>query len=433
MKRFLVLLLIFPFLLFAKENRLAKENRRIVKEDNQIIVDINFSPYCGAEDLLTLHHFLIKGEDRLLKRPPFKKSFLAGMGRFGELLCWDILDSYLMITQHEIFGHGYRIRDLGPHYAHVIGYSFKWNGAVTSYDITENLTTSQECAISIAGVEASAILASRMKMKLLERGKIDGREASLYINSQQDITNYVFSLEKKPLEPTPGGHDINNYLYFLQATYHNGSLTKKKLKSMAFVTLLDPFTYYSLCAWFKFIIDGEKFDIPMIPIGKCSYLFAFRLGLAPFGPEFFLENYLVDAQKRPIYFYLKGSKYAGNGYLGAGVEQPFMYKNDEGFSLGYRLDVFYQPKVIFKKGVLQVYELESEEDYRPVSTLPPIYTSATLHKKRLGAALSLIFEKEIKKSGCLIYFEPGFKSKGFLPGQALRSGIIARGGLSFRY
>lgn len=394
----------------------------------QAIVDIDFSPYAGGEDILTFQHALVVGEDKLVGRPPSWTNFVNGMGRFLEMIPWGITNTYLMITQHEIFGHGYRLRDIGPLYAKNIRYKYKWYGAATYYKPTHRLTTSLQTTIASGGVEGTAILANRLRLKWLASGHIDGREATLYTQSQQDITNYTLSM--KILGPDHEGHDISMYIYFLNATYRPyGHLTKKQLEKWVLINYLDPFTYFAYISWFKFISSGTPFNLPMIPIGDYKYMPSVRLGLAPFGPEYFLENFLVKDGK-PIYFYIKGGSFAKNNYFGFGIEQPYLF-HWKGFDIGYRLDAWRQPHVLFKKGELnaeQVFELKSQNE--PV---PQLYSSSTLHKQSLGISLYAIIQKQIKESHFYYFFEPGFKTKGFLPGEALRAAPIVRLGFSIQF
>ncbi|MCI0382300.1 MAG: hypothetical protein L0207_04540 [Chlamydiae bacterium] len=413
-KHRLIILLLFPFFAFADTNY-------------QAIADIDFSPYSGGEDIITVHRTLMLGEDKLVKRPPGITSIWRAMGRIGELILWDFANIYLMVVQHEIFGHGYRIRDLGSRYAKVEKYSFFLDGAVTEFDVSEKLTSSQAAAIAIGGVEATAILANRLRLKWLE-GEMDGRQATLYLWSQHDITTYTQSLDiNGPLSDDLDGHDMGIYVFFLNATYPEGDLTKKQLKKIALINLADPFTYLSVYGWFHFAVTGNPAKVPMIPIGEYRYLPSIRLGLAPFGPEYFVENFLVKDNK-PIYFYLKGGKYAGNTYYGAGIEQPYLL-NWKGIDIGYRLDLWRQPNVIFKKGALQAFELFDLSS----NDIPPLYSSSTLNKKIFGFALSAILQKQIRESAFSLYLQPGFKTKGFLPGQALRTAPILRGGLSITF
>lgn len=391
----------------------------------QIMWDIDFSPYSGGEDLIMAHHLLSKGEDKMINRPPAIKSVKHGFCRFFDLLMWNIIDSYLMIFQHEIFGHGYRIRDLGHKYAKVTRYKFSWDGAETHYAITERLTSSQETAIAIGGVEATAIMANRIRLKWLHPRKMEARESILYINSQHDITDYIQSL-KDYTAPTPEGHDISGYLFFLNATYNESHLSKHDLRNRVLINYLDPFTWFSVYSQIKFIVNGKPFRIPMISIGDYKYLPSIRLGLTPFGPEYFLENFLRTKDKKGVYFYLKFGSHSHNNYYGLGIECPFLF-TWQGLKIGGRLDGWREPKVLFKAGALQAWQIEDAD------TIPPLYSSKTLHKKLVGLALSLIAEKQIKKSNSYFYIQPGFKTKGFLPGEALRASPILRLGLSFNF
>lgn len=343
-------------------------------------------------------------------------------------MSWDLLNLYLVIIQHEVFGHGYRIRDLGSRYATVEGYHFGWDSAATHFEITDRLTSSQMSAIAIGGVEATAILANRLRLKWLTKSLIDGRQSNLYFHAEQDLTLYTMSTYGSLIGPSDAGHDIENYLFFLNATYPKGNLSKHQLRKRALLNFLDPFTYYAFYAWWNFVITGESFTFPMIPIGQYRYMPSFRLGLTPFGPEFFLENFLVK-NNHPIYFYFKWGKYAGNRYYGLGIEQSNVY-TWHGIEIGYRLDLWRQPRVLFQRGALQAEQLFA---FPSVDLVPPLYPQSTLDKKQYGVAFSLMLQKTLGLEWLSLYLEPGFKTAGFLPGQALRMAPIFRGGFAFRF
>jgi len=383
------------------------------------IGDIDFSPYSGGEDLLTLHHFLMEREDLLLKRPPFSKSWSHRTARLLDLIAWDIVDTYLMIFQHEVFGHGYRIRDLGDNYAKVRKYKFSWFGAATEFTVTDQMSSSLMTTIAIGGVEATAILANRTRLKWLQTGQMDGRQAVLYTRSQQDLTNYILSMQDCFIEPSLDGHDIRTYLFFLNLTY-DGNLTDDTLKKRVLMNYLDPFTFFSYYSWFKYIFSGKPFSFPMIPIGSYRYLPSVRMGLTPFGPEYYLENFLVK-DREPIYFYLKWGRYTKNSYFGLGLEQPSLF-TWKGCLIGYRFDAWRQPPILFDFKSLEDFDESTNTD------LPE-----NLHKQRLGVAFSVVLEKEIKDSGFFLYIQPGFKTQGFLPGESLRAAPIIRAGFSLNF
>ena len=79
-----------------------------------MIVDIDCSPYMGSEDLLYFHKFFESLDAPFFFHNRHNRKWHAAIPRFLELfLFWTPLNTSMFLLQHEIFGHGYRIRDLG--------------------------------------------------------------------------------------------------------------------------------------------------------------------------------------------------------------------------------------------------------------------------------------------------------------------------------
>ena len=157
----------------------------------------------------------------------------------------------------------------------------------------------------------------------------------------------------------------------------------------------------------------------MIPMWGWGYLPGVRLGLTPFGPEYFIENYLLKGHD-PIYFYLKGGAHAGNGYYGLGFYAPKIWSL-RGWSLGARFDGWRQPRLLLFQG--NVPFLEIDFDVKPDPN-DPLYPYSEQHEIRYGAAGSLIGTYQGERSG--FEAELGYKAQGFLPGYSLRSSPVAR-------
>jgi hypothetical protein len=317
-----------------------------------------------------------------------------------------------MVVQHEVFGHGYRIRDLQEHQlARVEGSSFNTpppygpGGGATSYAISSRISTSEESAISIGGVEATAILAQSTKLKWLESKKIDPRQSVLYLLSQQDLTLYIDASDGKT-----EGDDINGYIKTLNYTYPDSLLTKKQLRDLSWINLADPFTFYAIFSWFHYLSSGKETKIPMI---ESIYLPGFRLGLTPFGPEVFFENYFLQT-KSPLYAYVKAGRHARNDYFGAGVYSAKLW-NVWKWSFGLRADIWRQPKLLLQPGATPFFDIDFEET---PSLNDPLYTSSQRHMVRWGGAASVISTYQGSEN-CGYEMEFGYKSKGFLPGYSL--------------
>ncbi|EKE08338.1 MAG: hypothetical protein ACD_17C00221G0006 [uncultured bacterium] len=363
-------------------------------------------------------------EGYFLRKTPlyYAHSAACRFGRFSELyLGWMPLNFFAVVAQHEVFGHGYRIRDINRGRVKAKGYFFDLpppygrGGGATSYDISDALTTTEETSIAMAGVESTAILALQTKFKWLEARRIDPRQAVLYLLSQHDLNLYIGTLDIVDEEE---GHDIRMYIQSLNLTYTRNFLNKGRLRSLSWMNLGDPFTLYAIYSWFRYVACGKETHIPMIPIYGWNYLCNIRLGLTPFGPEVFLENYLVKG-KKPIYFYMKGGKHSGNFYGGFGMYAAKFWKIRH-WHIGFRLDGFKQPKLLIQSSPIPFTQIDFKQ--KP-SKKTPLYSTSEQHSSALGWGGSLIFSYS-KGSGGEV--EIGLKSMGFIPGTPLRASPIAR-------
>jgi hypothetical protein len=406
MKKILIFIFCFSFL-FSNESEYS------------IIFDKNFSPYMGAEDILSTNYLLEKSFDKYLKIKNEKKFFPALLRGVKLIFLYQPLAGFEVVLQHELFGHGYRIRDVSKHYAKVLGYSFDMpfpygnGGGATFYDFNDNYTSFQEIAISLAGVESTAMLANRIKLKWLESKKIDPLKAVLYMQSFHDLTGYIYSMDDSPYYVNDG-HDIESYLFWLNTTYYNKNLSKNDLKMAALINFLDPFTYYSIFENFYYIFTSKNLNFPMMKISKLRYLPSFRLALAPYGMEYYFENFL-SYKNRPIYAYLRYGKFLRNNY-GLGIEMPKLIMS-KSYDLGFKVDIFNQSKIYFKA---------SDLDFDGINFY---YSERDLRKKVLGISASVFYQKRFKEN-LAFYIQAGYKTKGFVQSEDLRDSIIARIGLT---
>lgn len=417
-----IIALFFPFVLLATSPSFHQFHDAAYKAG----WDIHFSPYAGGEDVLFAHRVLERAEGYIIGLSPVccSKEASARFWRFTELyLGWLPVNYLASVTQHEIFGHGYRIRDIHRGRAEVQGYSFNvplpygYGGAATGYLVSDSLTTTEAASISMAGVESTAILAILTKCKWLEANRIDPRQTALYLLCQNDLNLYIGSLNV-PDDTDLEGHDIHSYIKSLNYTYTNHFISGGRLRSLSWINLGDPFTYYSIYAWFHYVFSGRETRIPMIPVYGLGYLPNIRLGLTPFGPEVFLENFLLQG-KRPIYFYLKAGDHSKNFYTGLGFYAPRIWQMKQWFC-GFRFDAWRQPKLLLNPGNTPFLQIDF--DQKPNKN-NPLYPYSEQHAMRMGAAASFILAYT-NRSG--FEAELGYKSLGFLPGYSLRASPTAR-------
>jgi len=403
------------------------------------VFDRNFSSYAGAENFISLQRGMEKAEDTLFPTEPifmddfkqqtqdFFASFIKNTWgrRLRILAVWLPAALSMSVTQHEVFGHGYRIRDLGSKYATVKGYRMYVVAGATRYEATPNLTSSQMLTIGIAGLEADSILANRIRSRWMRNGRMDSRLATLYAISATSLIGYSLSVHKTPTSMPTNGNDISGYLFLLNSTYPNGHVNYKSLRNFSLLGLLDPFLLYSLYCGSDYAIYGTSIPIPMLEIGSVKYLPVARATLTPFGLQGILENYLLSGTSQTC-AHLRWGQNGPNSYYGLGVENQKVYECAFA-TLGLRLDIWHQPKVLFKNGALSAVELMELPKNTPV---PQLYPDKVLNEKEFGVLASVIGTIGKASWPTRPYYELGYKTKGYIPGEALRQAPIIRLGLA---
>ena len=266
-------------------------------------------------------------------------------------------------------------------------------------------------------------------MKWLAKGMIEPRQAILYNISSLDLTMYSLSVHKTPRSAPKSGNDLSQYLFYLNATYPDAHMSCRALRNRSLLNLLDPFLFYSIYTGSTYQSFGmPTARAPMIDLGFAKYLPALRFALTPFGGQYYLENFFLK-NSIPTYLYLKWGQHGANTYYGFGIENRNII-NWENASLGVKIDLWHQPNVLFKQGALSVDEIgELPKD----ALIPMIYPESVLTEKKFGAAVAVTGTYGIANSPAFLNLELGYKTKGYLPGEALRESLILRGGFSFRF
>ncbi len=399
-------LFLFPIIIFGNTGK-------------PFVFDRNFSPVVSSNDT---HLILQELSDLKTKYVPIENissSFAKGLIRLFELaLVWDPINYITSMVQHEVFGHGYRIRSLPYGYAEVTNYHFsiKWpdtvshSGASTGFTISKDIGAGPLMAIGIGGIEGSSIMAKQLKMTWLQNRKINPLQANLYLYSFHDLTFYVMGT---PDDNMRMENDITGYLYLLNEQYHS-SLTVSELRQQVAANFLDPMTYFAIYSYYRYIITGKDTRIPMISMGDIRYLPAFRCSLAPYGIEYYFENFFLLPQT--LYTYVRYGSFASSKYYGLGAEMPNIWTLDQ-LQIGGRFDLYHQPNIPFKKGYIPV-----EDEYIPYN-----------QNRDLWGCLFTVMANYSSKDHVSAYGEIGYKTRGYIPGESLQNQIIIRTGLGLKW
>jgi len=387
-----------------------------------LTADPRFSARAGAESLIALHRGSYALTDRFLPPRLFPEDtfWRKGAGvlyRLGKLwLLEGTFDYTTGVVQHEVFGHGARVRELDfrteQYYIGVLP-PYGSGGGFIRYDDQGDASTLESNAVTTGGVTSMQLLASGLRDRGFLRGRLHYRETGLYLGAFHNFTEYVLSTEE-PIAVR--GNDIASFLRRTQWLYDRAAargaagnrLTLDALKRQVLVNFLDPYQWYALYALaVRYAWQGRAaLRVPALHVLGGRYLPSPRLELAPFGRAFALDNLFAHAGRL---FGVYG-RY-GNGPLGrfwgAGARAKNLARRGA-FTLGARLDVWRQPRLAFGEGAS--------------SPTPP---------HRLGAGARLRGSYRLSLAGLPLQLTAtlGYKTRGWVPGQPLRRAPYAAVGL----
>ncbi len=378
--------------------------------------DKNFSPKVGAENLLTLHKIFYQTENHYL--PPTittEENFTGKICNISyrlskTILLDNIIDHFLVLTQHEVFGHGSRFREFGytensftlslfPPFGdgHGVVYAGK-------NENERNISLDEEIAISIGGMEANDIFATTLVNKWMNKGTIHYRETILYLFSANDITHYI--LATKIFNRNEEGNDIRSYISDQKSKGNDIEL--ENLTQQIFLQSINPFQWYSFYTYFvTYLIEGkETLEIPTLHIGNWNYLPLLKMQLTPFGTEVSLENYF--SQKNCVWNVELRKRISGKeNFFGLGINVINLWTTER-WKFNTSVNFWKQPSLTLGGKTLE--------------TIPQ------------GFGVAGFFDMQYKflhTTPVYSFLQIGYKTPGFLKGEILQKGIIARIGISF--
>ena len=402
----------------------SPEYFRRYEDHNNIIFDRSFSPFSGSEDLLTFHRLVELGEDYALSHVEIKgMPTLSFFGRLVEqVFFWSPINRFLEVVQHEVFGHGFRIRDLGSDKAKVTKYQFDapfpygQGGGATHFEIFEPLTVSDLLSIAIAGLEAESIMTNRINIRWLIREKIDPRLASLYTQSKLSAFLYAATSELMSIDGGGlDGDDIQSFRLLYNELFPEHPLTTSQIRKELALNFLDPVLFASIFSWYRYLVDGKSTAMPLIRIGPLHFIPSASSFLTPFGIEGALNVYFRVYDK-PFYFYIRGGDSASSSF-GIGLESYDVVKW-KNISWGFKGHYWQQPDFQTPTSALA---------FEAGQTL--ILPSGRIN----GGAISVVARTKITPKNFSLYTELGAKNEGYLPGYSLKGGLFYRLGVSSRF
>jgi hypothetical protein len=360
--------------------------------DLKILGDLQLSHQTGAYALLTL------GELYEALIPHKKKGAQANdiLIRSSHMLLDIFLYFHFALIQHEILGHGARLREYN---ATNINYRFGlFHGSAAGFFKRTNQT---EAALSAGGIEASDVMAHIIHMEYLESSIVKPHRAFAHLFSFGNQGFYIHMFQ----DVNYPGHDIAAYIKSINA-YAGSSLSMETMRLLGIFDYLNPYLYYSLYGIGNYIVTGgDQFKYPMIQMTKdLSYLPATRLVMAPYGPEIHLLNYFRYREFSGQVNFGVQVDGAGNGFTLNAHLNPVVFFPQ--LSIGAHFALWHQPEMTLRNMHSGVQ-----------------YTGMLLNLKPSFRVVERFF----------IEGQVGYKTAGFVQGEVLSSSPIVRLGLRYQF
>ena len=365
------------------------------------IFDRYGSAYSGSSILMSTRTLLNELEDFLISEEQSQSIWT----RITSCLINYYIGSQLSTINHEVYGHGFRVRSLG---GSVDYYKFSFSGgASTNFRrFWPKGVADIELLINIGGIEANKVLAREIMLKHFKYRTLDVRTYFMFLDSFLDLLNYVGTTASSEKVRNSTGNDIMNYLKDINDKHQTQQqIELNDLENATFSLLFNPL--WTLCVYiFK---DVPSLTIPHIVWNGIAYMPLVRPGLTPFGIAYYLENYIGYENKTALLSLYGGSSpFYTHMYGGIKLQTDELWSYQDYCILDIEASLWYQP-------TLQLTLLDIIED------------------KNYWGGLIGIGSKFMVNSHFSLYTKLLYKTKGFVEGVVAQDGLILQAGCSFHY
>ena len=382
-----------------------------------VLLDTTMTVGAGATVTAAIGSAVARAEDAVIPSRVFGEHGLwrrtANITyRLLKLTYFDVpQEQWLMVANHELMGHGARLRERfdGP-----IGYTidapapYGPGGGSTFFRFDREPSPYELLAISAAGMEADAVAARLVAETAFRGGRMRPRDAIRYLAFELDTLNYVLNTGDEPEEP---GHDVSDFIQEyndLATALGASSVTARTLRREVLVSLANPMLAFAVYGIGRYVWNGAAdVRVPALTIAGVRYLPLIRYQLTPYGTEWAVTNHLAG-RGWPTRVDVRVGRAPGTRPWGVGIERRNVaalrsWRVDAGMELWRQPTITAAPDAL-ARALHFGMQVRSRAE-RPVV---PIWFSS--------------------RRATLIV-EVGAKTAGFVPGEPLRAGIVARAGV----
>lgn len=211
----------------AKKKRYFKEEQR---EEQAFIFDRYWSPQAASSIVISSRILLNSTEDWLFG----DRSKHGVWGRLGSFGCNLIANDFLYTFNHEVYGHGFRVRSLGWE---VLDYSFEiLGGGATRYSYPLDGPMDEKLLVTMGGTEANSVLTQAILLKYFEQGCMNARTYELFFYTSTYLAKYVLlTILSDDVRNAPG-NDIMYYIDEINVKYCSKKMDLERISTASLVS-----------------------------------------------------------------------------------------------------------------------------------------------------------------------------------------------------
>ena len=322
----------------------------------------------------------------------------------------------VMVTNHEVFGHGARLRERfdGPiGYRIGLPHPYGRGGGSTSFVVDRDPSAYDTLAVNVAGMEASGVASGLIAHQAFSRDALRMRDSLRYLLFELDTLSYVLSTNAEEEEP---GHDVTEFLGTYNALARqtgDSGLTVRALRSQALSSLANPMLGYAVYAIGRYVWSGmDGIGVPALSIRGVRYLPMLRYRLAPYGVEWSLTNEF-GGRIRPTQIELRVGRTPHAEPWGIGLRQRELVTWRR-WNVDAGVDLWRQPR------------MNEPVDPRTVAST------------RLGGQLRVRASRPLipvwfSPVRAAIVVDTAVKTSGFVAGEPLNRGLLLRAGIGLPF
>jgi hypothetical protein len=259
------------------------------------LVDRSLSPGAGATLAVAAGDLLARLESEVVPdRLTEERGALRRTGniayRTAKLLLFDKpQEQWLLVANHEVMGHGGRVREFYDGYLRFridAPWPYGDGGGLTTFAPDRDVTVHELQAISVAGMEANAVGAAIISKRAFADRRLGPREALRFLLFQLDALDYIQGTGD---EPEREGHDVSDFLvlYNLVGEFKGAeTLQARTLRRESWVTLANPMIASAAFTIARYVATGNsEGPVWALPLAGWDVMPALHYRLTPYGTE----------------------------------------------------------------------------------------------------------------------------------------------------